>query len=85
MTDEECCVAGGENIHWCPGNLSGGLCMNSTDQICCEDGHVCFEEDCCDIVVLYLISEGRIWLIGLGLNACNALGNFFERAIYSRT
>ncbi|KAL3447295.1 hypothetical protein BJX65DRAFT_93901 [Aspergillus insuetus] len=50
MTDEECCVAGGENIHWCPGNLSGGLCMNSTDQICCEDGHVCFEQDCCDIV-----------------------------------
>ncbi|KAL2856626.1 hypothetical protein BJY01DRAFT_171102 [Aspergillus pseudoustus] len=50
MTDEECCVAGGENIHWCPGDVSGGLCMNSTEMICCEDGHVCDTEDCCDIV-----------------------------------
>ncbi|KAL2815321.1 hypothetical protein BJX63DRAFT_390102 [Aspergillus granulosus] len=50
MTDEECCVTGGENIHWCPGNLSGGLCINSSEMICCEDGHVCVEKDCCEIV-----------------------------------
>ncbi|KAL3467051.1 hypothetical protein BJX64DRAFT_248763 [Aspergillus heterothallicus] len=50
MTEEECCVAGGENIHWCPGDLSGGLCMNSTEMVCCEDGHICDTDGCCELV-----------------------------------
>ncbi|KAL4818887.1 hypothetical protein BDW67DRAFT_145344 [Aspergillus spinulosporus] len=51
MTGEECCSGGGPDIHWCTGEYPMVTCYNSTRQTCCEDGHFCEGEDCCDIVV----------------------------------
>ncbi|KAL3474856.1 hypothetical protein BJX99DRAFT_171077 [Aspergillus californicus] len=50
MTGEECCSEGGADIHWCSGAFPSNMCYNSTQQTCCVDGHICSEEDCCDIV-----------------------------------
>ncbi|KAL4998001.1 hypothetical protein BDV10DRAFT_77792 [Aspergillus recurvatus] len=51
MTGEECCSGGGADIHWCTGEYPMVICYNSTRETCCEDGHFCEGEDCCDIVV----------------------------------
>ncbi|KAL4756779.1 uncharacterized protein BDW70DRAFT_153903 [Aspergillus foveolatus] len=51
MTGEECCSGGGPDIHWCTGEYPSVTCYNSTRETCCEDGHFCEGEDCCDIVV----------------------------------
>ncbi|KAL4777793.1 hypothetical protein BDW60DRAFT_202672 [Aspergillus nidulans var. acristatus] len=50
MTGEECCSGGGPDIHWCTGEYPSVTCYNSTRETCCEDGHFCEGEDCCDIV-----------------------------------
>lgn len=51
MTGEECCSQGGKDIHWCSGEFPANQCYDATEMTCCEDGHVCAGDDCCDIVV----------------------------------
>ncbi|OJJ58577.1 hypothetical protein ASPSYDRAFT_44950 [Aspergillus sydowii CBS 593.65] len=50
MTGEECCSQGGKDIHWCSGEFPANQCYDATEMTCCEDGHVCAGDDCCDIV-----------------------------------
>ncbi|OJJ01181.1 hypothetical protein ASPVEDRAFT_52188 [Aspergillus versicolor CBS 583.65] len=50
MTGEECCSQGGKDIHWCSGEFPANQCYDASEMTCCEDGHVCAGDDCCDIV-----------------------------------